>query len=52
MQSHPAMKTLDRTQLAKVLGGAGNSPTSTPYPDDAGAVEASRILRPVTLPRW
>ncbi|HEY1813727.1 MAG TPA: hypothetical protein VGG74_15355 [Kofleriaceae bacterium] len=47
------MKTLDRAQLAKVLGGVGGSPTSTPYPHDSGAVESSRILpRPVTLPRW
>jgi hypothetical protein len=47
------MKTLDRAQLAKILGGAGNSPTSTPNPHDADAVAASRILpRAALLPRW
>ena len=48
-----AMKTLDRAQLAKILGGAGNSPTSTPNPHDADAIAASRILpRAALLPRF
>ena len=49
----PAMKTLDRAQLAKILGGAGNSPTSTPDPDPAAAIAGSRMLpKPLILPRF